>query len=117
LQPYPDYARDCFVPIPSLSTGQYWRSDDSSGGSMTETIRDAPRVAWLDGLRSLAAMQVVLLHYACAFLPGLGFGNPRFIHFNWQLRIIDTPLGFLFDGTTAVYLFFLNAGSVVPPSG
>jgi peptidoglycan/LPS O-acetylase OafA/YrhL len=113
LQPDPDYARDGFVPIPSPSAGQRWRSDDSSGGSMAETTRDAPRVAWLDGLRGLAAMQVVLLHYACAFLPGLGFGNPRYIHFNWELRVIDTPLDFLFDGTTAVYLFFIISGVVL----
>ena len=80
---------------------------------MAETTRDTPRVAWLDGLRGLAAMQVVLLHYAYVFLPGLGFGNPRFIHFQWELRFTNTPLGFLFSSVTAVYLFFIISGVVL----
>jgi peptidoglycan/LPS O-acetylase OafA/YrhL len=77
---------------------------------MAETTRDTPRVAWLDGLRGIAAMQVVLLHYACVFLPAIGFHGPALAHFGWESVFISTPLGFLFDGTSAVYLFFIMSG-------
>lgn len=57
------------------------------------------RVTFLDGLRGLAALQVVLGHYTSAFLPTI---NPR--------------LGVLADGQCAVFLFFLMSGFVLTPS-
>jgi|SRR5580700_1882571 hypothetical protein len=54
------------------------------------------RVEYLDGLRGLAAMQVVLNHYTLAFAPG------------WV-----GPLGFFADGVAAVLLFFLMSGLVL----
>jgi peptidoglycan/LPS O-acetylase OafA/YrhL len=77
---------------------------------MAETTRDTDRVGWLDGLRGIAAMQVVLLHYACVFLPAIGFHEPGLVHFSWEAAFIGTPLGFLFDGTSAVFLFFVMSG-------
>jgi peptidoglycan/LPS O-acetylase OafA/YrhL len=68
------------------------------------------RVAWLDGLRGLAAMQVVLLHYATAFLPAIGMYDLGRQHFPWELWVICTPLFLPFDGYSAVYLFFLMSG-------
>jgi peptidoglycan/LPS O-acetylase OafA/YrhL len=38
---------------------------------VTGIVREAQRVAWLDGLRGIAAMQVVLLHYVSTFLPAV----------------------------------------------
>jgi peptidoglycan/LPS O-acetylase OafA/YrhL len=77
---------------------------------MAGTVREAPRVGWLDGLRGIAAMQVVLLHYASAFLPAIGFMESRLVHYSWERAFIRTPLGFLFDGSSAVYLFFIMSG-------
>jgi peptidoglycan/LPS O-acetylase OafA/YrhL len=77
---------------------------------MAETTRDTRRVGWLDGLRGIAAMQVVLLHYACVFLPAIGFHEPGLAHFSWESAFIRTPLGFLFDGASAVFLFFIMSG-------
>jgi peptidoglycan/LPS O-acetylase OafA/YrhL len=77
---------------------------------MAETTRDTQRVGWLDGLRGIAAMQVVLLHYACVFLPAIGFQRPGLAHFGWESAFIRTPLSFLFDGASAVYLFFIMSG-------
>jgi peptidoglycan/LPS O-acetylase OafA/YrhL len=54
------------------------------------------RVGYLDGLRGLAAMQVVFNHYALAYAPG------------WV-----GPLGFFADGGAAVLLFFLMSGLVL----
>ncbi len=57
------------------------------------------RITYLDGLRGIAAMQVVLQHFVRAFAPG------------WF-----APLGFLADGDFAVYVFFLLSGFVLTPS-
>lgn len=57
------------------------------------------RITFFDGLRGLAALQVVVHHYTLAFAPGrIG-----------QLR-------FAADGETAVYLFFLMSGFVLTQS-
>src|SRR5580698_7627746 len=57
------------------------------------------RIGYLDGVRGLAAMQVVFGHYAHAFAP------------DWV-----RPLGFFADGDSAVLLFFLMSGLVLTPS-
>jgi len=57
------------------------------------------RIAWLDGLRGLAALIVLLSHYQQAFLPK-----------------DERPLGFLGNGEAAVFLFFLISGLVLTPS-
>jgi peptidoglycan/LPS O-acetylase OafA/YrhL len=71
---------------------------------------DPPRVAWLDGTRGLAAIQVVLLHYASAFLPAIGLHDPTIVHFGWENGFIHTPLFLPFDGYSAVYIFFVLSG-------
>jgi peptidoglycan/LPS O-acetylase OafA/YrhL len=57
------------------------------------------RIGYLDGLRGLAALQVVVQHYTMAFAPG------------WVL-----PLGFPVNGNVAVLLFFLISGLVLTRS-
>jgi peptidoglycan/LPS O-acetylase OafA/YrhL len=61
------------------------------------------KVQYLEGLRGIAAMQVVLLHFVSGFLPGAAQSA-------WP------PLRVLFDGHTAVYVFFLISGAVLTPS-
>jgi peptidoglycan/LPS O-acetylase OafA/YrhL len=71
------------------------------------------RVRWLDGLRGLAAFQVVLLHYACAFLPGLNVLQPNLARYGWEPFVSQTPAFFLLNGYGAVYLFFLLSGTAL----
>ena len=52
------------------------------------------RLQYLEGVRGIAAMQVVLLHFVTGFLPETA-------QHAWP------PLRVLFDGHTAVYVFFL----------
>lgn len=71
--------------------------------------KDAKRFQYLDGLRGIACMQVVIEHYG-------GLFTPRFVH----------HLGFFANGDAAVILFFLMSGFVltksfeassIPPAG
>lgn len=71
------------------------------------------RLDFLDGLRGLAAVQVVALHYAAAFLPGLGTQDAGLAHYGWELRLMKAPFFFLIDGTFSVYLFFAISGTVL----
>ncbi len=61
------------------------------------------KVQYLEGLRGVAALQVVLLHFVTAFLPDTA-------------EHAALPVRVLFDGHTAVYVFFLISGAVLTPS-
>ena len=76
----------------------------------TPAPRTGERIAWLDGLRGLAACQVVLLHYVTACLPGLGMVNPALMRHAWEYIVAASPLFVLLNGYDAVYLFFLMSG-------
>jgi peptidoglycan/LPS O-acetylase OafA/YrhL len=71
------------------------------------------RTGSLDGLRGLAAVQVVSMHYVTAFLPGAATRDPALYRHAWEAVIANTPLYFLVDGFTAVYVFFLISGGVL----
>jgi peptidoglycan/LPS O-acetylase OafA/YrhL len=61
------------------------------------------KVQYLEGLRGIAAMQVVLMHFVIGFVPDTA-------QHTWP------PLTVLFDGHTAAYVFFLISGAVLTPS-
>jgi peptidoglycan/LPS O-acetylase OafA/YrhL len=61
------------------------------------------KLQYLEGLRGVAAVQVVLLHFVTAFLPDTA-------------EHAAPPWRVLFDGHTAVYVFFLISGAVLTPS-
>lgn len=73
-----------------------------------------PRIAYLESIRGLAALQVLLLHFLSAFAPNLVFTPPadaivaRAIHLS--------PLYLLYDGYSAVYIFFALSGYVLTRS-
>src|ERR1700744_4745635 len=61
------------------------------------------KVQYLEGLRGIAAMQVVVMHFVTGFMP-------------YTAKPAGGPLRVLFDGHTAVYVFFLISGAVLTPS-
>lgn len=71
------------------------------------------RLAYLESIRGLAAVQVVLLHFFSAFRPDLVFesagGSPA-----WYVHL--SPLSFFYDGHSAVYVFFVLSGYVLSRS-
>ncbi len=71
------------------------------------------RLGWMDGLRGIAALQVVLLHVLSVFLPAIGTLTPDAAHYSWEAYFIHTPLSILFDGYSSVYLFFILSGAAL----
>jgi peptidoglycan/LPS O-acetylase OafA/YrhL len=72
-------------------------------------------LAFLEGMRGLAAMQVLLLHYCAMVLPyAARVDDVR--HFDAELWVAATPLFFLINGHLAVELFFLISGTVLAAS-
>ncbi|CAL80001.1 Conserved hypothetical protein; putative membrane protein; putative acyltransferase [Bradyrhizobium sp. ORS 278] len=71
------------------------------------------RTAYLDSIRAFAAIQVLLLHFASGFLPDLVAPSPAS---RLAAAIHGSPLSFLYDGTSAVYIFFCLSGYVLTRS-
>jgi peptidoglycan/LPS O-acetylase OafA/YrhL len=68
--------------------------------------------AFVNGLRGIAASQVVMLHYGAAFLPVLvRAGSP--MHFRWEQTASFSPLFLVAQGYVAVYVFFVMSGFVL----
>jgi peptidoglycan/LPS O-acetylase OafA/YrhL len=80
---------------------------------MQRTQRE--KFEFIEGARGIAAAQVVLLHCCSLFLP-LFARAPGPEHYRWEVQFFHTPLFFLIDGYTAVYIFFLMSGFVLAPS-
>src|SRR5258708_22225434 len=80
-------------------------------GSLREK---APRIAYLESIRGLAALQVLLLHFLAAFAPDLVFSLPATAAVAGTIHL--SPLYFLYDGYSAVYIFFALSGYVLTRS-
>ncbi|MDC7120986.1 acyltransferase [Cellulomonas fimi] len=78
--------------------------------------RQTSRLASLDGLRGVAALVVVVHHsfLTSAVLLGPYLKDPvRFEPWTWQWILTATPLHLLWDGTSAVFVFFVLSGLVL----
>jgi peptidoglycan/LPS O-acetylase OafA/YrhL len=73
-----------------------------------------PRIAYLESIRGLAALQVLLLHFLAAFAPDLVFSLPATAAVAGAIHL--SPLYFLYDGYSAVYIFFALSGYVLTRS-
>jgi peptidoglycan/LPS O-acetylase OafA/YrhL len=70
------------------------------------------RLSYLQGLRGLAALTVVVHHYFCAFYPVSVFGTGT-SHGSWEHLFWVTPLGIIGSGNSPVCLFFILSGFVL----
>jgi peptidoglycan/LPS O-acetylase OafA/YrhL len=79
-----------------------------------DDVRQVPRIAYLESIRGLAAVQVLLLHCLAAFAPSLVFALPAANAVAGSIHL--SPLYFLYDGYSAVYIFFALSGYVLTRS-
>jgi peptidoglycan/LPS O-acetylase OafA/YrhL len=79
---------------------------------MTRASSDANagRLGHLESIRGLASLQVLLLHVFSGLFPAIVFkgGGPA-----WGEAIRGSPLFYLYDGNSAVYIFFVLSGVVL----
>ena len=71
------------------------------------------RIAFMETVRGLAAAQVLLLHFLSAFWPDFVFDSVSH-GLGWYIHL--SPLYFLYDGHSAVYIFFVLSGYVLSRS-
>jgi peptidoglycan/LPS O-acetylase OafA/YrhL len=90
------------APLPSQPT-----TDDAS----LDLPQPPHRTNYLDALRGLAAVQVLLLHFASGLAPSFAFDSPASKTLGGYVHA--SPLFFLYDGYSAVYLFFCLSGYVL----
>ncbi|KQV83223.1 acyltransferase [Rhizobium sp. Root1220] len=60
---------------------------------------DVGRISYLDALRGIAALQVLLLHFVTGYYPSIASHK--------------SPMAFLYDGASAVFIFFTLSGYVL----
>jgi peptidoglycan/LPS O-acetylase OafA/YrhL len=88
------------------------RAENHGGGAIDP--RPAPRINYLESIRGLAALQVLLLHFLAAFAPALVFALPAGAAIAGYIHL--SPMYFLYDGYSAVYIFFALSGYVLTRS-
>jgi peptidoglycan/LPS O-acetylase OafA/YrhL len=68
---------------------------------------------YLDGLRGLAALIVVIDHFAISFFPAATDGNVHVMHGALESFVQRTPLHVLVSGNFSVCIFFVLSGVVL----
>lgn len=74
------------------------------------------KLKYIEGIRGLAAIIVVLHHYTLAFYPALNFGNAQQAQIgngNIELLFACSPLNIIYNGGFAVCIFFILSGYVL----
>lgn len=80
----------------------------------TESLKN--KLGFLDGVRGIAMMIVVLHHFGLVFFPAINYLDPEKIHLgngSIELLIAKTPLNIFFNGGFAVSIFFVLSGFVL----
>jgi len=83
---------------------------------MPITRPPAHHMEYLNGLRGLAALVVVLHHFSTGFYPAIYNGVERKAHilsYPIEVTISKTPLNVIFSGNFAVCIFFVLSGYVL----
>lgn len=74
----------------------------------------AEKITYLDGLRGIAAVNVMLMHFFIVLAPAMIYGNQTPSHLgNLELVFSSTPLGLIGAGNFSVCIFFVLSGYVL----
>ena len=68
------------------------------------------KILYLEGLRGLSMIIIILNHFAAAFYPTIIFGGKASPHIPLELIIYRTPLNIFFSGIFALSIFYLLSG-------
>ncbi len=72
------------------------------------------KITYLDGLRGIAAVNVMIMHFFVALAPAMIYGSKLPSHFgNLDLVFSSTPLGLIGAGNFSVCIFFILSGFVL----
>ncbi len=85
----------------------------SAATAAPDSVQAAGRIAYLESIRGLASLQVLLLHTFSAFAPILVFSEAPS---SLAGAVRFSPLFLFYDGLFAVYVFFTLSGFVLTPA-
>ena len=68
---------------------------------------------YLDSVRGIACMIVLVMHFTETLYPGICFGTCKIESINYYNLLYYTPLGIIIAGHSAVCLFFILSGFVL----
>lgn len=71
------------------------------------------KVKSVEGLRGIACLVVLLSHLSLIFYPYLHGQKEYLIKSNFDRILSEYPLGFLYSGTSAVFIFFCLSGYIL----
>jgi len=74
---------------------------------------EVPRIAYLDGLRGVAALMVLMAHLMISLFPAVVTFSPAEVHTAWDIPLGLSPLAVLWTGNFAVCIFFVLSGFVL----
>lgn len=74
----------------------------------------AEKITYLDGLRGIAAVNVMIMHFFIVFLPAMIYSDRMPSHLgNFEQVFSNTPLGLIGAGNFSVCIFFILSGYVL----
>lgn len=72
------------------------------------------KITYLDGLRGIAAVNVMIMHFFVVLTPAMVYSNQTPSHFgNFESVFSSTPLGLIGAGNFSVCIFFVLSGFVL----
>lgn len=73
------------------------------------------KIKYIEGLKGIAILVVLLHHYVLAFCPALHYGYQGMSHSvsNFDSWVAKTPLNLIYNGNFAVFVFFILSGYVL----